>query len=136
MYQVQLLSFSSSVEVCTCVTFLAEGKNDQFIVHDLDPENVMFRGISASDGVIRIWGVKNESSHITIPYSNPKRKWITIFVRWPNIKDECQLGSYSINNEKFGTFESKLLHGMQGDTIYLKLKVKQREFPSWVHISF
>ncbi len=91
---------------CICVTFQIEGEDDQFIVSDYSsgsPDST-FRGISASNKEIRIWGAKNhDKSYLPIPHKTKRTEWTTLLVEWSNINRNE--GSYILNNKKeLGTF--------------------------------
>ena len=101
-----LLPYSNRNYTCICVTFQIEGEEDQFIVTDYDSNNpdFPFRGISASNKEIRIWGAQNhDKSYLPIPHKTKRTEWTTLFVEWSNINDNR--GSYILNNKKeLGTF--------------------------------
>ena len=86
-----------------CITFQIEGETDQFIVSNYHDEKDFFRGISASNKEIRIWGVKNdEKKYLPIPHKTKRTEWTTMFVEWSNINGNQ--GSYTLNTKKELTF--------------------------------
>ena len=96
-----LLPYSNRNYTCICVTFQVDGEEDQFIVTDYDASNpgFPFRGISASNKEIRIWGAQNhDKSYLPIPHKTKQTEWTTLFVEWSNINDHR--GSYILNNKK------------------------------------
>ena len=79
--------YSSQSYTCHCVTFQEEGVEDQFIVADWHEELPLFRGISASQKEILIWGVKSIGKpYLPIPHETRKNQWATLLVEWCNIK--------------------------------------------------
>ena len=64
----------------------------------------MFRGISASNKHITIWGVaNNKKNYLTISHITTKDIYTTIYVIWSNING--YYGQFNINNgEISGTF--------------------------------
>lgn len=90
---------------CIWITFQVEGSRDQFIISDCNVSNpTKFRGISASNKEIRIWGAKNNKlSYIPIEYESKKGDWITVFASWSDMNENA--GEFVINdNEILGTF--------------------------------
>ena len=88
---------------CACVTFQVEGEDDQFIFTNWQESPTIlstnFRGVSASNKEIRIWGVKNnEKSYLSIPHEIKRTEWTTLLVEWSNINDNE--GWYILNNKK------------------------------------
>ena len=60
--------------VCICATFSVEGENDQIIGTDFDPENpdIQFRGISATNKEVKIWGATSGSKYFPIKHESKK----------------------------------------------------------------
>ena len=97
------LPFSSNHNyTCVCITFQVEGEHDQFFFTNSQEGEILstnFRGVSASNKEIRIWGVKNnEKSYLSIPHKTKRTEWTMLLVEWSNINDNR--GSYILNNKK------------------------------------
>ena len=86
-------------------TFQVDGMEDQFIVSNATKDGSSFRGISASNKEIRIWGaVNNELSYIPIEYTSKKDDWITVYASWSTM--DGNRGEFVINdNEINGRFK-------------------------------
>ena len=90
------LSDTGHAWVCLCVTFRVSAVYDQFIVSCGESSHVQFRGISATNRALRIWGVDDGGGRpfVHVPY--PKGSWVTVMVEWSNIGK--RVGSLNINN--------------------------------------
>ena len=87
-----------------CMTYQLHGDSEQFLISNFSSEEEPFRGISASDKHITIWGAANkERNYVTIPHITTKGVYTTIGVIWSNINGNH--GQFNINNgEILGTF--------------------------------
>ena len=125
------------------VTFqqTAEEENNttkqQYIFTDYDEQTPSkFRGLSVSKDDIRIHGVDNELSYISIPYKPKKDAWTTILIEWLGTKYHRQ-GIYTINNANSGRFigntpgfvDSNIMHlgGNSDGTKYLNGSISSFE---------
>ena len=72
-----------------CVTFSVEGDHDQEIITDCHPSmtGIPFRGISATNKEVRIWGAKTSSKYFSIKHESTKGSYTTVFVEWKNFDD-------------------------------------------------
>ena len=93
-----------------CVTFqLSVEEEDNtaqqlYIFTDYDKEiSSKFRGLSTSKNEIRIHGVDNALSYISLPYKPKKNAWTTILIEWLGKKHHRQ-GIYTIDNKNSGVF--------------------------------
>ena len=87
---------------CVWITFQVDGLEDQFLVSDRTNSHDPFRGISASNKEIRIWGAKNNKlSYIPIEYESKKNEWITVFASWSNMN--TNVGEVVINDNEVTT---------------------------------
>ena len=68
--------------VCICATLSVEGENVQIIVteFDLDNPDIQFRGISATNKEVRIWGATTDSKYVPIKHESKKDSWTTVWV--------------------------------------------------------
>ena len=97
---------------CLCVTF-------RFIVSNWTRHSKQFRGISASQDSIRVWGADNGGLPIQIPY--PEGSWVTVFVEWSN--KGKRVGSVNINNKQSVTkFNCQILDDLQTANIWIGAK--------------
>ena len=68
--------------VCICASFSVEGANDQIIVTDFDlcSPDIQFRGISATNKEVRIWGATSGSKYVPIKHEYKKGSWTTVWI--------------------------------------------------------
>ena len=90
-----------------CVTFSVEGDHDQEIITDCHPSmtGIPFRGISATNKEVRIWGAKTSSKYFSIKHESTKGSWTTVMVEWKNF-DDCRSWVYINGVEVHGVFTS------------------------------
>ena len=104
---VRLSPADDDAYVCICITFqnCDQTKRDQFLISNYGPDQedpTNFRGISLHNSNIKIWGVNNEESFITIPIQD-KKLIRTVFVQYRNSDNS---GSYVIKDC------SRTMHGV------------------------
>ena len=104
---VRLSPADDDAYVCICLTFQDgnQTKKDQFLISNYGPDQddpTNFRGISLHNNNIKIWGVNNEASFITIPIQD-KKLVRTVFVQYRNSENS---GSYVIVDG------SRTIHGV------------------------
>ena len=114
LYKVEpmIISPSSSEDtyVSLCITYKFDGaaNTQQWLVSDWERKDLKnFRGVSASDKEIRIWGVANgDEDYMPIEYTAKRNRWTTVFVEWSNIDDNR--GRFIVNDKEVqGVFTCK-----------------------------
>ena len=82
-----------------------------------------FRGVSASNKEIRIWGAKNnDKSYLSIPHETKRTDWTTLLVEWSNINGNE--GWYILNNKKeLGAFNCQEVGFMVSGTLSIGGKI-------------
>ena len=112
LYKVKPMIISPSLEdtyVSLCITYKFDGvaNDQQWLVSDWERKGTAFRGVSASDKEIRIWGIANsDKDYMPIEYTTKRNRWTTVFVEWTTI--EGNLGRFRVNDKEIlGTFICK-----------------------------
>ena len=123
LYKINRMGITSSNCMTLCVTFQLSAEEEsnaaqQYIFTDNDTTSSKFRALSVSKDEIRIHGVDNELSYISIPYKPVKDAWTTILIEWLGTKNNKQ-GIYTINNENSGVFIGNTPDFVESDILYL-----------------
>ena len=125
LYKINDTGITSNNCMTLCVTFQlsVEEENNavntqQYIFTDYDETSPKFRALSVSKEEIRIHGVDNELSYISIPHKPEKNAWTTVLIEWLGVEYHRQ-GIYTINNENSGVFIGNTPDMFEGDTMYL-----------------
>ena len=110
-----------------CITFQLHGDSEQFLVSDFSSEEEAFRGISASNKHITIWGVaNNKKNYLTVPHITTKDIYTTIYVIWSNINGNY--GKFNINNgEILGTFNCQNVSIFEQTEVFIGGKYSNEE---------
>ena len=85
---------------------------------DYDETSPKFIALFISKDEIRIHGVDNKLSYISLPRKPEKNAWTTILIEWLGVKYQRQR-IYTINNEKRGKFTGNTPEIVSGDTLFL-----------------
>ena len=82
-----IITPSTPCYVCICGQFSVEGENDQINVTNFDPDNpdIQFRGISATNKEVRMWGDTSVSRYVPIKHESKKGSWTTVWVERENL---------------------------------------------------
>ena len=94
--------------ICMCITFQIESDYEKecFIISDSDSDTpTACRGLSYINDTLRIWGASTETKYFSVPLTNKRNKWWTVFVMWP-ATNEVSNGCYYINLNIHGEFSA------------------------------
>ena len=105
--------------VCICTTFYTRSTESEetFLLYEYDEETRNTRGISLFKDEVRIWGVKDVKSYLSIK-GVLKDRYMTVFIEYPAL-GEINLGRYFINKSKSGTFNIPDFDGISSMHMYV-----------------